>query len=441
MSRRQSTGNLNASEMLVRLLHAVSWGLAAALISRILMLAGSVYIARAISKADFGEYSYVLSSAYLMAGFGAYGLNIIATKFVAERTRSGDELKVFVQILQWLALVLAILSAFAFILLRKPLSAQVPNPIHAGDLIVFGSVLVLGLTLSSIQLAMLYGLERFRQAAIAGLFQAVICVVLQVLSVRNFGVQGAIVALGLSQALLCVCLQFVLVNTLPAGVSAPVSLDVRLRLIGLVLKQATPVFLSGVVVMPVSWLQNVLMLSGSAGLVGVAAVGLAGQWKMAVLFVPGVMASVISPKMVSYFQSGDYRSFKHYLLLNFIICSAICAALVVIAFFASAEVGRIYGNAYSADRWIFFFFTVNAALMAINGVIGQVILSVGKLWLGLMFNLAWAIATIAFTYYFLVVTPQGAVGVAYANIAAYLLHCVWQFIFIMTFIKRHQGNG
>lgn len=428
---------LTHSRLFSGLIHAVSWSVTAAILSRFLTLLASVVVARTLSKSEFGEYSLALSTVYLFAGVSSFGLNVIATKVVAETKAIGSELSKTICGLQLLALLLAIIGVTAFWVLRESILSQVPGSHELNGLMLYAGIFLFGLILAGVQSGILFGLECFKHVAILNILHAVISVFLQIYLVSSWSGDGAIIALGISQALQCIGFQYLISMASPSQIKSQsfslISIDWIIR----ILNQSFPIFLSGMMVMPVGWVQNILLARQHGGLSDLAVIGLAGQWKMAILFIPGVLASIIIPKMIQFHQGNDYSGFYKFFKLNLYICGGLGSVLLIFAYVISYKIGAIYGVAYEGDQWVFVCFSLVAVLMAVNGVVGQVITSIGMAWIGLAFNFAWACVVIASTYYCVVILPLGALGVAYAYVIAYLAHCIWQFAFVkIYFFKR-----
>ena len=73
---------------------------------------------------------------------------------------------------------------------------------------------------------------------------------------------------------------------------------------------------------------------------------------------------------------------------------------------------------------------VSSVIAAANNIIGNAIVSVGRMWWGVLFNLLWAICLVVGSW--LLVRPFGALGLAMAMTASFLLHSVWQYAYART---------
>jgi len=73
-------------------------------------------------------------------------------------------------------------------------------------------------------------------------------------------------------------------------------------------------------------------------------------------------------------------------------------------------------------------------LISLNNIVGQAITSKGRMWTGFIFNIFWAISLLATSYYF-IEKGYGVTGVAIANFMSYVLHSLWQFVYVLKFFR------
>ena len=82
---------------------------------------------------------------------------------------------------------------------------------------------------------------------------------------------------------------------------------------------------------------------------------------------------------------------------------------------------------------------ITTVFIAVNNVIGQAIASLDKMWFGFIFNLFWGIVISIFSYYFVVIEKNGALGLSYAYLVSYIFHTVVQFIFLNQVVKKKNN--
>ena len=76
---------------------------------------------------------------------------------------------------------------------------------------------------------------------------------------------------------------------------------------------------------------------------------------------------------------------------------------------------------------------------SIASVVGIAIASKGQMWVGFMFNSLWAIMFIYMTKLFISL-DMGAFGLALALFCSYMLHTLFQLIYLLKLEKRVYGK-
>lgn len=102
-------------------------------------------------------------------------------------------------------------------------------------------------------------------------------------------------------------------------------------------------------------------------------------------------------------------------------------ALLICAF--SSKIMGAYGKGYSDDIWPLIFLAISTVFTSISNVVGLAIASRSKMWVGFTFNLIWAVLLVVFTFLFLDLM-MGAIGVALAILCSYVLHTLFQLIYL-----------
>lgn len=191
---------------------------------------------------------------------------------------------------------------------------------------------------------------------------------------------------------------------------------------------AIPAFMASSIVVPVTWLVNVLLVKPPDGYSGMGVFNAANQWRMAVLFIPLAFGNVVLPILSSLVGVGDERQYRRVLMMNIGVSAAVSGCLILMVWIFSLHIMDSYGPAFEGGSRVLRVLIVAAGLAAVNNVIGQAIASLGRMWHGFGFNALWAIALTSGAY---ILSPKyGALGLAIAYVAAYGLHTAAQFIYL-----------
>jgi O-antigen/teichoic acid export membrane protein len=93
----------------------------------------------------------------------------------------------------------------------------------------------------------------------------------------------------------------------------------------------------------------------------------------------------------------------------------------------------MFGREFKSESSVLIFLSISTIFMAVNNVIGQVIASKDKMWVGFIFNLAWGGSLIVLSYIFIYIYNLGALSLALAYLLSYLFHTLWQFVYLKVF--------
>lgn len=420
----------------IKLIASASSNTVAGFISKALLIVASIIIARSADKSYFGAYAFVLSSAYLVSNISAFGLNTYATKLVSESISCRSDVRKLVLDIELIAILLSGLGVLVMFVWSGQIMSGFAEIEGATDLLMYGLVFTFAISMSSVYSAILLGLSSFKSVAKSNLLTAILGFSLQMAALPKYGVLGSILGLGIANLAGVLYMHFSIRNVMKFIEYPAADFLIRFQSIKKIVIESLPVFLSGLMVNPVNWFAGYLLTMTPNGANQMASFGLANQWKIAILFVPGILASIAMPKMVSLFNSGSRVELVEFTKINLFVNAVIGIAFVGIAAAASNYLTEIYGPAYRNDRLVFVGMSVISALMMVNNVVGLIITCVNKVWIGFGFNCAWALFTMFFLWLFVWDLNEGVLGVVYAFILSYTLHCVWQFIFIKKFISR-----
>jgi len=104
---------------------------------------------------------------------------------------------------------------------------------------------------------------------------------------------------------------------------------------------------------------------------------------------------------------------------------------VVIAIFGKLILAG-YGKEYVAGWPTLVVVLATSALLAVQTPVGQVIAASGRLWMGMLMNLGWALCFLGLGW---LLVGFGAVGIASARAAAYCVHAIWTFGFAHKLLR------
>lgn len=78
-----------------------------------------------------------------------------------------------------------------------------------------------------------------------------------------------------------------------------------------------------------------------------------------------------------------------------------------------------------------------AAVISVQSQFGSVFEAIGKMWIGLLLNVIWAINL---TFFFLILKQYGALGYSIAYLISYSIHCILSWVVVYVQLKHVKAN-
>jgi O-antigen/teichoic acid export membrane protein len=365
--------------------------------------------------------------------FAGFGMGLTATKYVAEfRTHApakAGRIIALSSLVAWcsgttLALLLYGLAPW---LAEHTLAA----PHLARSLRISAPLLLLG-AVNGAQVGALAGFEAFRRLARVNLLGGIAAFPCLLAGAWWWGLECAILGLVASQAWLC-WLTHKGLSEEAARACIPTGYAGASKEIQIVWQFTIPALFSSILLGPVNWTCNMLLVNQPGGYGQMGIFNAANQWFNALLFFPGILGEAALPVLSERLRAGDYAKsasvLSYYIKLNLIVV----APLVLAGALVSPYIMASYGPGFAGTWPTLVVVLATAGIYAALTPVAQVIVASGRMWLGSLMNLGWAAGFISFAWLF---ADRGAPGLATARLSAYLLHSLWTFGFVALLLKR-----
>lgn len=436
---RPALARLEASPLGMRLVSGTFWSVAGAVVSRGLMLMASILVARILGQEVYGEYGMIRSTVNMFVIFAGFGLGVTATKHVAEFRRSDPERAGRIIALSGtFALGTSVVVATAVLFCAPWLAAETINAPHLAPLLRIGAFILLVNGLNGAQTGALSGFEAFRTIAKVNLWVGLASFPLLVSGAYLGGLEGTVWAL-LFTMVFHWLLNHLALRTLTREQGVLWTLRDCLQEWPILWNFSLPGALAGFMVAPVLWACNALLVNQPGGYAQMGIFGAAEQWRAAILFVPGMIAGISLPMLSSLHGRNDAVRYRKLLKYNVIINTGASAGIAIPIALLAPWIMRSYGEDFAEGYWVLICLAVSAVLVAVNGVVGRAIASRGKMWIGLAFNMLWAVSMLGLSYWF-VNLGFGALGLAGAYLLAYILHSSWQSAYVFWWSTRSPSQ-
>ena len=396
---------------------AAGWSLLAAVVARAANLLALIICARLLTQAEFGQLGIIQSTVGMFAPLASLGLAMSSTKFIAQyretdRARAGRILGLSLAT----ALVAGALLTVALIFVAPWIAERaLSSPGLKHQLVAASGLLVLGV-IESAEAGALAGLSAFSSLARAGAWSGAASIpVIAVLAWLN-GASGAILGLTISLALSCVmnglalreeCRRFGIRATL-AGVSSEKDILFRFSL---------PAYVSGLLVAPVAWSANALLVQGSQGFSQMALFSAADRFRYLLIFVPLAVSRIAVPTLSRLHAAGDRPAYERTLHWNLLAGVSATAFPVLVCIAAAAPLISLFGPAFRPGWPVLALLALSAIPTVLNTQLGAAMLSEGRAWERAGADAALAAILLGLAWW--TVPRWGAAGLAASFAAAY----------------------
>jgi O-antigen/teichoic acid export membrane protein len=427
---------IEASDIGSRLATGVFWSMGGAVVSRGMMLAASILVARILGKEVYGEYGIIRSTVNMFLVFAGFGLGMTATKYVAEYcghdpARTGR----IIAISGLFAMITGLLVTIGIWVFADVLATRTLNAPHLAGALRIGALIMFFNCLNGAQTGALAGFEAFKTIAHVNLGVGLTSLPLLVGGAYWGGLTGAVWALCISMAINWL-LNHIALRKEVKHFNIPFTFKDCIKELPVLWHFSLPAFLSGVMFSPVLWLCNAMLVNQPEGYGQMGVYNAVNQWSIAILFVPSMVCRIVLPMLSSLNSNDDQTRYKKVLKYNVIINGlvALVIALPVIVF--SRYIMALYGAGFAQAFWVLICMAFCSILIAVNNIVGQAIASKGKMWIGLLFNSLWSIVLLTASF-ILIRQGYGALGLAYATLIAYIFHTIWQSVYLAAILGRN----
>jgi len=398
------------------------WSFAGSAGSRVLSVAATVAIARILGRHGMGELGILQSTVNMFGILAGFGLNVTATRFVAElRTAYPDRAGRSAALAVVSTLLAGLIAAALLFVAADWLARTKLNAASLAPLLRLNAALLFANAGSGVLTGILFALEVFMPVSVLMLLQGACGMLLMPLGAVWRGTEGVILGQIAATLLMAGAQALVVRRQCRAG---------RLRFVWSGLSRelhiiwgfALPAFLGNAVIVPFIWLSNTFLIGRESGYEEMGAFAAGLQWFNFLLIVPGLLAQATLPVMSERLGAGDLRAvlkiWAFSLRLNAVVAVALTAGVVLFG----PLIMRLYGAAFVGYHGMLGLIALAGAGQAILDSAARLLVLQNRMWALCAMNLGFALACATAAYWF---TAGGATGLAAARALAYAVHGCW----------------
>ena len=425
---RDKLFSLSSSELNRKIFSHSFWILLGNTVSKFALLGATMLMTNYLTKDEYGQFGIIKSTILTFAAFAGLELGLTATKYISQyHNKDRSKVEGIVGISNFVAIFISLVISAVIYTFSAEIAVQINAPALSKE-IKLSSFIVFFSSLNGIQNGILAGLERFKEMSVNNLIAGLLSAVLLVLASKYYGLYAVVVAFGSNFLLLFLLNLVSLKKNFYSDYSINIFSKKNFEQADVLWKFSLPAILAGLMVAPVTWYCNYLLVNSPEGFSEMANFDLASQWRNTILFIPSALSQIALPMLSSSVE--DKESYRTIFFKNLKLNGIVGFIAVIIFVVLSPVILMFYKEDYNNALWPLIIMFVTTGFIAVNNVIGQAIASQGKMWLGFYVNLLWAIVLISSSLLFINYFKLGAVGISLAYLVSYLFHTFVQYLLI-----------
>jgi O-antigen/teichoic acid export membrane protein len=421
----------------VRLVNGIFWSFIGSITYQGLTLLATIPVARLLGPSGYGELGIIQSTLMTFVIFSGPSLGQTATKYVAElRGRDPERVGRIIGLTSTVGLVISALLGLVLYTTAPYLSARVLHAPHLSTALRLAALTLIFKGVNGAQLGVLGGYEAFDSIAKINFLSGLLMLPTLTIGAYLGGVKGAVVALAVVSFF-----TVLMTERSVRGITKQEGIAILYRN-SLREWRVLPVFyfptvLSGLIVLPVTWVANAMLVNQVGGYVEMGIFNVANQWRTAVQFLPAIIAQPVLPLLSSLYGENAIGDFKRVLRMNLILAltSSFVPAIVIII--AAKWIMQMYGPDFLQGATVLSIMVLTTVFSSTAAVIGTAISSVGKRWHGTALNFIWSLVFLISTLMFV---RYGAIGLASAYMISYFIHTITSILYILLFFKSLKAR-
>lgn len=411
-----------------KLIYGFFWNLISALASQGFPLIAAIITARLLGTVGYGQFGMLNSTVILFSTFAGMGLGITATKYVAQYHQTDPQRTGrIIGLTTILGLLAGSLMCILLFIIAPWLATNMLTAPQLSTELRIVSILLLFNALLGIQSGIIVGFGAFKNLARIAILQGIIASILTITSAYIFGLTGVVVALVVNSAINLI-LYKININNLVKEFNIKINYVKSLKEKEILWTLSFPTLLSNVMVGPVIWIANTIIINTPEGYAQLGLFNAADQWKNMLLFLPYIIGGVLLP-MVS---ANNIKENKPLETLN-ILASWIIVIIIAIPLISFPEIiAFLYGQEYFSTIFLqslTLMMFVSCLLAYTQGILRKLVAK-NLMWLGFLNNLVWGCMFLILVY---MLKMWGSLGLSISYVIAYSIITI---LFIPIYLKK-----
>ena len=436
---RGTKRRLEASPLARRLIRGAFWSLVGTVLSRLLGLLASIFVARMIGKIGLGELGIIQSTVGMFSTLAGLGLGLTATKHVAEHrvvnpVLVGETIGLL-SLISWgsgLLMTLVILFLSPWLAAHTLAAPQLAPELESGSLLLLFGVI------NGVQTGILSGFEAFKSIARINLICGLANFPILVCGAYFAGLPGAVWGLVISLALNC-GLNFLAVRREAASAGAVITYRHAHKHWPLLWRFGLPGMLSGLIAGPVNWGTSTLLVNQHGGYAEMGILNATNTWFQALAFLPNLLGQVLLPILASYMAVQNRNGLQRALVLSTWANFIIVLPVAILGSLFSPYIMGLYGAGFDQGWPVLVLTLLGGLVLMVQGPVTNQLIATSKMWAYFLSHVVWAAIFVLGTY--LWVSSHGSVGLALARLLAYTVGGLVVAAFVWFHSRQPENDG
>lgn len=398
------------------------WTVVGNIVVAVLAIVLSILNARMLGRTGFGELAMIRSTVEIFGIFAGFGLGITATKYISEfKNKDAEKAGRVIGLTNILAIGTGLIATFILLLFSNYITRNIINAPHLSGEIKLSCGLLFFSTLAGAQYGALTGFEAFKVIARNSTIVSVANFIIVLVGTYLWGLKGAIAGFVVSSSISC-AINYVSLGNIQKLSGIKTDYNDWQKEIGVLWKFSLPSLLSNIMISPIQWVINAIMVNTIGGYAELGLFNAANQWRNSLLIFPRWVGQTVTPILSDKYGTGDKKSVRHLILINLAINLAVVVPTAIIIVFGKNIIMQSYGKSFAGGNTTLLILAISAVFVTVQMPLGHTIAASGKMWLGFILN---GITGLTLIGIFFIFKEKGALGLSYAYLFAYLLHIAW----------------
>ena len=404
----------------------ILWNVSGTILSKVFVMAASILTARLLGAEGNGEFGMINNTVGMFSTFAALGLGTTATRFVAEfknnqKRRCGNIIALSTSLAFLASLVL---SLFIWIF-SGWLAEYTLNNSELSFGLRLSVIMLIFNTINTVQISILSGFEDFKSVASVSVIQGIVSFPVFMLTTVSYGVDGLVVGYGIV-GIISFVISRAIINKNCKRNNIEIHYNTCLEEYKILFKFSLPAMLMNIVVIPITWLGNTIIVNQPSGYSDLGIFNAANQWKTAITLLPTAIGNVILPFIVS---SENEKIEDLNMMISWIIVSFLSTGVILF----SDLIAIFYGSSYPADILSsnISLICLVCCILSFKEGISRNLIKHNYMWFSFMSNGLWGITYIACVFF---LKEYGTFAISMSYLVSYSVTTI---VFIPFYISRN----